>query len=264
MTGSAIRLTPTELLASWESLDLGEPPLLLRLRRPGFTQAAQRESRLLLHRARTALAARGLSDGTRPSAALGHLLRTLAHADYHLDIRFTDPAGSQRPILGLGAVAGTHGVVVTSNDGAGPLGLQAVDGSRVAATLLNLLGEVKPGIGSPVNIPAAALDDAIAATTDGGIWSLADRLRDRGISRQEASSLARMCTGISSGGQLGATARFAGPDRRGPWVVGFLLGETGYFLQLRRGPTVTMCPTDKPRLLHQWRELVEHLQPAVR
>ncbi|MDT7683976.1 MAG: hypothetical protein QOG57_4286, partial [Pseudonocardiales bacterium] len=55
-----------------------------------------------------------------------------------------------------------------------------------------------------------------------------------------------------------------GPDRRGPWVVGFLLGETGYFLQLRRGPTVTMCPTDKPRLLRQWRELVEHLQPAVR
>jgi hypothetical protein len=259
-----IRLTPTELLASWESLDLGEPPFLLRLRRPGYTWAAQHEAQRLLHEATAALATRGLSDGTHPDAALAHLLRTFAHADYRLDIRFTDPAGSGRPVLGLGAVAGAHGAVMVSNDGAGPLDLWAVDGSRVAATLLDLLGEVKPGIGSPVNIPAAALDEAIAADPDGGIWSLADQLRDRGIPRQEASSLARMCTGISSGGQLGATARFAGPDRRGPWVVGFLRGEAGYFVQLRRGATVTMCPTDKPRLSYQWRELVEHLQPAVR
>jgi EspG family len=264
MTGPLIRLTSTELLAGWESLDLGEPPFLLRLRRPGHTQATRHEAQRLLHEAMTALAARGLADGGQPSAALAHLLRTLAHADYHLDIRFTDPSGSGRPILGLGAVAGAHGVVVVSNDGAGPLDLRAVDGSRVAATLLNLLGEVRPGIGSPVNIASAVLDDAVAATPDGGVWSLADQLRERGIPRQEASSLARMCTGINFGGQLGATARFAGPDRRGPWVIGFLRGEAGYFLQLRRGATVTVCPTDTSRLMHRWRELVEHLQPAVR
>jgi len=256
-----VQLSPTELLACWEALDLGEPPFLLRLRHPDHTQAARRYARRLLDGARASLAARGLVDGSAPAPGLAAMLHTLAGADYHLDIRFTNPSGSERPLLGLGAIAGSHGVVVVSNDGAGPLHLQPVDGARVAATLLELLGPVKPGVGVPVNIPTAVLDEAVAATPDSTPWSLADELQQRGIRRQDAASLARMCTDITSGGQLGATGRFGGPDRRGPWVVGFVRGSGGYFLQLRRHATLTMCPTDIPRLMYQWRELAEHLLP---
>lgn len=254
----AVRLSPTELLACWEALDLGEPPFLLRLRRPGYTETARAESQRLLDDALAGLARRGLSGH---NLTLTGMLRAVANADYHLDIRFTGPTGD-RPILGVGAVCGAHGVVLVSNDGAGPIQLLPVDGARVAGTLLGLLGPVAPGIGAPVNIPAELLDDACRNLARDSVWEVADGLRERGVPRRDATSLARMCTGIDFGGQLGATARFGGPERRGPWVVGFHRTDSGWFVQLRRGRTVTVGPADTARLMYQWRELVENLVPA--
>jgi len=256
-------LSPVEFGACWAALELGDPPLLLELRSPGHTVA---ERDLLRRRALAGLRERGLSDGRRPAEPLTSVLRLLAQPDYELDIRLG--GGRRGMLLGIGAVAGAHGVVVLSGDG--PLRLLPRDGARVAATLVGLAGELSPGVGRPVNIPADLLDEARAAARDGNLWTLADELVGRGVSRLDAGSLARMCDGIDTVGQLGATWRPDGLWRRAPWVVGFHRAAAGHFMQLRRpagrpGGTeaVTVCPTDADRLIRQWRELVEHLLLAA-
>jgi len=256
-------LSPVEFGACWAALELGDPPLLLELRSPGHTVA---ERDLLRRRALAGLRERGLSDGRRPAEPLTSVLRLLAQPDYELDIRLG--GGRRGMLLGIGAVAGAHGVVVLSGDG--PLRLLPRDGARVAATLVGLAGELSPGVGRPVNIPADLLDEARAAARDGNLWTLADELVGRGVSRLDAGSLARMCDGIDTVGQLGATWRPDGLWRRAPWVVGFHRAAAGHFMQLRRPAgrpggteTVTVCPTDADRLIRQWRELVEHLLLAA-
>lgn len=260
---AAIQLTPTELLACWEALRLGEAPVLFRLRRPGWTPAERAEADGLLREAMAGLAQRGLSDGSRPAPVLVGLLRVIAHADYHLDIRYANQSGTGRPVLGIGAVAGAQGAIVLSHDGAGPIRLRPLDGSRVAGALLDLLGPITPGEGTPVNIPADTLDTAASRLAKGdGFAALTDELRALGVDRQAANSLARMCSGILGGGQLGATARYGGPERRAPWVIGFHRTGSGHFMLLRKAGTVTVAPTDPPRLAHQWRELTDALHTA--
>jgi hypothetical protein len=262
-------VSSTELLACWEALALGEPPTLLRLRRPGVTRTAHQDTDRLLSAALARLAARELSEGTRPHATLARMLRILARADYHLDLRYTHPHRSG-PVLGIGAVAGAAGVVLVSTDGAGPVQLRPTDSTQVAPTLLRLLGDVTAGRGTPVNIPVTALAHATHDTAaDGGVWALAEQLRTHGVSRAEAASLAHMCTGAVCGGQLGATARHPAPhgalERRGPWTIGFHRTRNGgHYMQLRRGDTLTVSPTDTRRLYHQWRTLINHLpRPAA-
>jgi hypothetical protein len=256
-------LSPAEFGACWAALELGDPPLLLELRSPGHTVG---ERDLLRRHALAGLRGRGLSDGRRPAEPLASTLRLLARPDYELDIRLGGGRGGM--LLGLGAVAGAQGVVVISGDG--PLRLLPMDGARVAATLVGLAGELSPGVGRPVNIPADLLDEARAAARDGNLWTLVDELVGRGVSRLDAGSLARMCDGIDVVGQLGATWRPDGLWRRAPWVVGFHRAAAGHFMQLRRPAdrpcgtgTVTVCPTDADRLIRQWRELVEHLLLAA-
>jgi hypothetical protein len=255
---AAVDLAPVELLACWEALELGEPPFLLRLRSPSGTEAIRREAARELRAAMAGLAERGLSDGAGPNPTLADWLQVIARSSYQLDIRFTGPAG--RPVLGFGAVAGEYSVGVVSNDGAGPLRLVAMDSSRLPGALISLLGPIRPGTASPVIIPAEVLDQACAAAPDGSAWAMADQLRERGVPGQDASSLARMCSGVNFGGQLGATARFGGPARRGPWVIGFVRNETGCFHQLRRDGSVTMGPTDANRLHRLWYDLIDHLR----
>jgi hypothetical protein len=89
-------------------------------------------------------------------------------------------------------------------------------------------------------------------------------LQARGVSGNEASWLARMCTGVRFGGQLGASTMREGRERRGGWVIGFHCADTGYFMNLRRDGTVTMCPTDGRGLARHWRELVDSLRPVSR
>lgn len=255
----AIQLSSVEMLACWESLGLGEPPYLLQLRRPSGTQAAQHGTYQKLAQAMVALALRNLSDGTRPTEPLAGMLRLLARPHYQLDIKFSGPA--DKPILGLGAVTGSHGLVLTSIDGAGPYTLHLMDGTRVAGTLLNLLGTVQPGISHPVNIPGDVFDNALRATAAerGSVWRFADHLADHGVPRKDATAFARMNTETDFGGQLGLTTWTDGSERRGPWVIGFVRSNNRFYMQLRRHDnTVTMCPTDIARLHHQWRDLLEY------
>jgi hypothetical protein len=262
-----VRLSPCEFTACWDALDLGDTPVVLSRCGPGngFDAAHRRD-------AMAALVGRGLSDGVRPHPSLAEPLRLLAHPDYSLDIRFG--AG---PTVGLGAIAVTRGVTATmTTAGAdGPLELTAGTAAPMAATLLGLLaaaGPVTPGVGRPVNIPAETLDRALAdvqratdphtnashtnASRGTGLWAVADRLEAAGIPRIDAASMVRMCEGMWCRGQLGVTAHFGGPPRRAPWVIGFHATPAGWFMQLRRDSTVTICPTDTTRLLRHWHDLV--------
>jgi hypothetical protein len=259
-SGHPVRLSPCEFTACWDALDLGDTPVVLTRCGPGngFDAARRRD-------AMAALARRGLSDGLRPHPSLVEPLRLLADPDYSIDIRFG--AG---PTIGLGATEDTRGVTVTMATASadGPLRLVAGTSAPVAATLLNLLtaaGPVTPGVGRPVNIPADALDTALAdvqrvrgdRSTD--LWAVADRLEAAGIPRIDAASMVRMCDGMWCRGQLGATAHFGGPRRRAPWVIGFHATPAGWFMQLRRDSMVTICPTDTTRLLHHWHDLASGL-----
>src|SRR5262249_32446116 len=130
-------------------------------------------------------------------------------------------------LLALGAADGRHGAVLVTDARPGS-GIQVlpVPGARVAATLVGLVGTLTAGRARPVNLPAEILDDARRATRDGSYWTLADRLVDRGVNRADANSFARMCTGITADGRLGALTRGHTADRgvvehRGPWVVVF-------------------------------------------
>lgn len=255
-TDRVVALSPLELLACWEALDLGEPPYQLRLRRPSGPYAAQRQTRQVLANAMVGLAARRLSDGAQPDPELADMLRLLAHRTYQLDIRFTGSAGTPR--IGLGPITDTSALMVTTtDDGISPIVLRALDRSKISGALLGLVGPITAGIAPPVNIPGETFDQACQAAADGGMWQLADALTARGVPRTEAAALVRMTTDITFAGQLGVTAWHEGRERRGPWVVGFVRNKTGgMFLQVRRAGTVTMCPTDARRLGDQWQSLI--------
>jgi hypothetical protein len=284
--GSAVRLSPVELLGCWQALELGDTPGPLWIRPPGTTDEDRER---LLAGTVAGLAARGLSDGSRPHPTLAGMLRVIADAPVLVDVRFTDGAGA--PMLGIGALAGAYGVTLVTRDGveglSAPIELTALDATRVTGTLLGLAGPVRAGVGAAVNVPADALDAALAsaaraagssagraagaaaagsghgAATD--LWALGDRLVELGVPGREASSLARMCSGVTASGQLGATGR-SGPwraERRGGWVVGFHRTARGWFGQLRRGGMVSVYPADPQRLLRAWHELIESVRPAA-
>ncbi|HEV7790741.1 MAG TPA: ESX secretion-associated protein EspG [Pseudonocardia sp.] len=290
----AARLHPVEFQACWAALGLGDTPLALDLRPTGST-VAERDR---IHRdALVELARRGLADHAGPCLPLAGALRLVATAPYLCDLRLTGSTngstetGGAAELVAVGAAAREYGVVVAL--GGGELTVLPVSGPRVPITLVELIGPLNPARTRPVNLPAELLDQACASVPDGDLWALADRLVEFGVLPADASSVARMCTGITAAGQLGATARVntarvntarvdaarvdtarvdAGAggrsrERRGRWVVGFHRGEAGDCLQLRRpsGPgreTVTIAPIDAPKLLAQLGELLDHVRRA--
>jgi len=273
----AVRLSPVEFLACWAALRLGDPPLALDLRPSGTTLEERRQ---IHHAAFAGLAGRGLADRSGPVVPLAGALRLLATAPYLYDLRLTGATGPANPaewpaeLVAVGAAAREHGVVAVL--GGGELALLPVPGPRVPPTLVELIGPLTPARARPVNVPAELLDLACRKVPDGDLWALADRLVEYGVLPADANALARMCTGITAAGQLGATAQFgAAPDsapapdgtngqRRGRWVVGFHRGQAGDCLQLRRptntqGVTVTIAPITAPKLLAQLADLLADL-----
>ena len=259
---ATIRLHPVELLACWRALGFGETPTQLWIRPPGETVE---DSERLLARALVELAGRGLSDTYQPHPTLAGMLRVIAESEYLVDIRLSDTRDSSVPILGLGAVAGADGVTLITYDGVegllAPIELAAMDSTRVTATLLGLAaayGPMRPGIGAATNIPANALDTAILRSGGADLWAIADRLCEQGIPSRDAYSIARMCSGAGLTAALGITARTGRfhQEQRGGWVVGFHVGDHGWFSQLRRAGYVTIEPTDLPRLHRRWHELI--------
>jgi EspG family len=266
----AARLRPVEFQACWAALGLGDTPLALDLRPTGAT-IAERDR---IHRdALVELTRRGLADHAGPCLPLAGALRLVATAPYLCDLRLTGSTNRSTDgaaeLVAVGAAAREYGVVVALSGG--ELTVLPVSGPRVPITLVELIGPLTPARTRPVNIPAELLDQACQSVPDGDLWALADRLVEFGVLPADASSVARMCTGITAAGQLGATGRGGaggrGRERRGRWVVGFHRGEAGDCLQLRRrcGPereTVSIAPIDAQKLLAQLGELIDDVRRA--
>jgi len=252
---SSVRLSPLEFTACWKALGLDQSP-------PSLTGCGSGRGFDLPRRrlALAALAGRQLADSGRPRAYLADALRLLAEPEYMLDLRYSGPQGQ---ILGVGAVAGDRGVAVLTSEDDEQLDLAPMDSARLGRALLERLGPTHAGTGRAVHIPADALDAATRAVDSGDLRELADRLEQHGVPRLEANSLVRMCEGMWCRGQLGATAHFGEPGRRAPWVIGFHATDAGWFMQLRRDGTVTICPSDASGLLRHWLTLVDHVRPVT-
>jgi ESX secretion-associated protein EspG len=253
---AAVRLSPLEFTACWTALGLRRtPPPLTGC---GAGRGFDRPRRQL---ALAALGGRQLADDGRPRADLADAMRLLAEPEYELDLRYSGPHGQ---VLGVGAVAGDRGVAVLTSPDDEQLDLAPMGSAELGPALLARLGPTRAGLGRPVTIPADALDTATRAMDSGSdLGQLADRLEEHGVPRPEASSLVRMCEGMWCRGQLGATAHFGGPGRRAPWVIDFHATDAGWFMQLRRDGTVTICPSDASGLLRHWRTLVDHVRPVT-
>lgn len=178
-----------------------------------------------------------------------------------------DDGKAPAELVAIGAMAREFGVLAVRVGT--ELSLLPVAGPWVPSALVELIGPLDPARARPVNIPAELLDRACRAASadgaDGAMWALADRLVEYGVLPADASSLARMCTGLTAAGQLGATVRDSGGrERRGRWVVGFHRARAGDCLQLRRptGPgqeTVTIAPITADKLLGQLIALLDDL-----
>lgn len=140
-----IALSPAEVTACWDALGLDLPPAQLTGVAPG--NGFGRRARTV---ALAALAARGLCDGAAPGPELAGPLCLLAHPRYRLDLRWGDDRRGL--VIGLGAVAGDRGAMVTNADGR--LTVAGTDGARVAGALLALRGPVTAGVGRTLNVMA--------------------------------------------------------------------------------------------------------------
>jgi hypothetical protein len=274
------RLTPVELDVCWELLDLGDTPLTLALPSPGrtFTERGRIVAGVL-----DGLRERGLADAGGPVPELADRLRLLARPDLQLDLYLagelsppdtapprqdTAPATTgdhaPRETVGIGVLDAHRGCVLLRR--ADRIRLLPVRPSGVLPALLGAMPTPRPATGRQVNIDAGVYDAARRATSDGSLWTMADELVARGVPRPDATSWARMCTGVRGVGQFGTAVRRDGVSRFGPWVIGFHRGGTGDVLQLRRPEhagrtrTVTVGPLDRPRLAR----LVEQLSGETR
>jgi len=250
----AMTLTGPRFLAAWRALELGEPPVELQLRPPGRT-IAERDAvyDLELNRLRECGLAAVHRTGIRPRARLTRAMSLLAEGAIGYDLYLSTG------LVALGAADGDSGVVLVSTGD--EVRLVDVRGPAVPAALVELIGPVRPGRARTVNVDAETLDRARALVDDGSVWTLADKLVELGTPRIDAHSLARMCTGVTRFGQIGAVSRTAGLTRRGRWVVGFHRSPGGDFLQLRKPtgsgrPHVTIAPVTAEGLLARVRELV--------
>lgn len=252
--GTEMRLLPVELDACWELLGLGDPPATLRLPSPGRSLSDRRRH---LESVLAGLRRRGLAGRSGPDEHLAKMLRGLARPERQLDLILR---GEQGTLVAIGADARGSGVLAVRHGE--QVTLAPVRSTALVAAVVGLVGPMKPGVGRTANLPADAFDAALKATSDGDLWSLADRMVEMGVPREDASSCVRMCIGVRRLGQLGTAFRQDGAMRLGPWVIGFHLADSGYFLQLRRpGPydganTIIMCPLDAPRLAQKAGELL--------
>lgn len=252
---SWVSLSDVELDAACELLRLGPTPAALTLRSPGRGPA---ERARVLAEVLRALRARGLADRDGPVEPLAAALRALARPRLCLDLRMARPGAPA--MVGLGAVAGECAVLLGQRHPE-QVRLTPVRTARMPAALVDLAGPLTAGPARPVSLDAALLDAALSGAGPETPAGLAEALVGEGVDRSDAAAVAHIYRDAHTAGQIGATGYPGGRARRAPWVVGFHLGRTGAFLQLRRpgsgarGATVTMGPLDGARLLRHVHEL---------
>lgn len=252
---AGFRLSAVEFDACWELLGLGDRPAALALPSPGRTHV---ERRRVVAGALDRLRERGLAEKGpqhRPHPVLAGLLGLLARPRHEVDVH---RSGGR---TALAAVAAGRGVVATrQGDDIHTVGVRAAE---VVPRLVRLMGPMTPAAVRPINIPAAALDDALrAAGPRRSVWAVADELAARRVPKADTSALAHAFEQVHDLGQFTVTGVVEGRRYRGPWAVGLHRADSGWVGTVRRpastGTTVSVFPLDAERLAGRLAQLLEH------
>lgn len=245
--GPALRLSETEFEVAWESLRLGDLPLLFRVcvTRQGATDD---ERAHLVRSTLEGLRARGLADDRGLSGDLVDALTLLAYPSWVVDARLE----TYRPLRALGAAAGRNAVVAVLEDGV--VTLTRGTAFRLAADMAALAAEHPPASGNSINLSVDVLMAAAERVVGADPLRLADELVERGVPQGDARTLARVNAELVGSGQFGVEV--AEPDaglRRAGRVVGFSDTRSGRWAQLRTaahggGEWVTFTPVGTVQL----------------
>lgn len=231
-----IRLSVEELFLLWWAADLGDPPPVLDLPRPGATP--ERRARYAAE-ASAALTARGLGTVAEPVPVLANILRRLATADTRLDLRGYGAGGAW---FAFGACTERDAAVVlrTGNDAL----VAAVTPGVLVESLLATLPALPAPPGLSANVHTADYADACRHGGLTGAPGFLQTLRSAGLREAEAATIARAVTTRHGGGQLTATCR--GTLR--PTPLTWLDTASGRYAVRARGDWLTITPADGGRL----------------
>jgi hypothetical protein len=252
--GATIAVSRLEFDVLWESLALGEMPLVLKVPSPGRTHT---ERRRLVEDAWRAMENRGFARSAAEYERLADLVRLLARPQREIDGRlwFGRKVGSIRV---LAAASSAEAVLATlTNDG---LALREIAPSGLAREALSVLPPLPAGPGESITVPsrqlAAAADNAATPT------EFEAALRENGIRDRDAAILAAMMMRLRRHGQFGAATRDRwGHRTRATRVLSIFDTRTGRYLQTRSTAEpeaelwTTVSPADHRLLISQLDDL---------
>lgn len=255
--GTPIAVSRLEFDVLWESLALGEMPLVLKVESPGRTHA---ERRRLVEDAWRAMENRGFARSAAEYERLAELVRLLARPEHEIDGRlwFGAKVGSIRV---LAAARGADAVLATlTTEG---LTLREVAPSGLAREALSSLPPLDAGPGESVTIPSRQLEAAARDVATPAEFEAA--LRANGVRDRDAELLASMMMRLRRHGQFGAAARDRwGRRTRAQRVLSVFDTRAGRYLQTRSiaepdtEPWTTVSPADQRLLVSQ----LEDLRPS--
>ena len=227
-----IRLGAGEMFLLWWAADLGEPPPVLGLPRPGSTPARRAE---YAAQASELLQARGLGTVHEPVPVLRSALRRVATAGTKLDLHVYG-TGTACALGALGDRAAT--VVVRTGD---EIRLRAVTPGRLLESLLEVPPPLPAAPGLPANVSVADYADACGRGEVAGTPGFVQVLRAAGLREPDTTTLVRAITTREGGGRLGSSRHRKTPVT---WVD----TPAGRYAMRERGGWVTVTPADGARL----------------
>lgn len=252
--GAPIAVSRLEFDVLWESLALGEMPLVLKVESPGRTHTERRQ---LVEDAWRAMENRGFARSAAEYERLAELVRLLARPDREIDGRlwFGSKVGSVRVL-----VAASGGDAVKATLTAEGLVLDDAAASGLAREALSVLPTLAAGPGESVTIPSRQLEAAAANAATPTDFEAA--LREQGVRDRDAAQLAAMMMRLRRHGQFGAATRDRwGRRTRARRVISVFDTRMGRYLQTRSlaeadtEPWTTVSPADHRLLISQLEEL---------
>ena len=252
--GAPIAVSRLEFDVLWESLALGEMPLVLKVESPGRTHTERRQ---LVEDAWRAMENRGFARSAAEYERLAELVRLLARPEREIDGRlwFGSKVGSVRVLVAAQRRRRGHGHPHRGRHGpaeAAPSGL--------AREALSVLPPLAAGPGESVTVPSRQLEAAAAECRHpNGIRDRAARERHARPGRRPArrdDDAPAKTRPVRRG-----HPRPLGPPHPRPRVVSMFDTRAGRYLQTRSiaepdtEPWTTVSPADQRLLISQLEEL---------
>lgn len=242
-------LTATEFEVAWQVLDLGDLPLIFRVRIDRHGATDEERTRLVASTIE-GLRSRGLADGHGLRGDLADALALLAHYDWSVDARLD----FHREGRALGVANRAAAVLVVLD--ADTVTIMGSTPYRLVGDMAGLAGDLAvPAGGKSINLAADVFLAAARAVAEAGDPALlGDELIERGVPAGDARSLGKLNAEMLGGGQFGVQVQDGdGGTRRAPRVVGFCDTHDGRWAQLRTPGQggqewLTFTPVRQPQL----------------